>query len=95
MGKLHKGRAYEKLQKYMRGICDGWCQVPGCKYPGIPILLDAEPRTPLSYSMDHIIPVSMGGEHVLENVRHAHYGCNSARKDGRKLKPRGSSSRPY
>lgn len=33
-------------------------------------------------SMDHIVPVSKGGAHRLDNVRLAHRWCNSVRGDG-------------
>ena len=32
-----------------------------------------------SATIDHIVPVSKGGQHVPENVQLAHYGCNSAK----------------
>lgn len=32
---------------------------------------------PRSGSMDHIIPISKGGEHTRSNVQCAHFGCNS------------------
>lgn len=30
-------------------------------------------------SIDHVVPVSLGGKHTMENVRAAHFGCNSRR----------------
>lgn len=38
-----------------------------------PIRAKAGPRRP---SIDHIIPLSRGGEHALENLQAAHYDCN-------------------
>ena len=32
-------------------------------------------------SMDHIIPLSLGGEHSLRNVALAHRSCNSAKNN--------------
>lgn len=32
-------------------------------------------------SMDHLIPVSQGGPHTRANVKLAHHGCNSRKKD--------------
>lgn len=32
---------------------------------------------PRSASLDHIIPIAAGGDHVRENVQCAHLGCNS------------------
>ncbi len=34
---------------------------------------------PMSVSIDHIVPVSQGGDHVRANVRAAHMGCNAGR----------------
>lgn len=31
---------------------------------------------PMRPSIDHIVPLSKGGEHNLENVQLAHYRCN-------------------
>jgi 5-methylcytosine-specific restriction endonuclease McrA len=33
-------------------------------------------RHSLSRSLDHLVPLSKGGEHTPENVRLAHLGCN-------------------
>lgn len=32
-------------------------------------------------SVDHVIPLSKGGEHSMQNVRAAHFGCNSRKRD--------------
>jgi 5-methylcytosine-specific restriction endonuclease McrA len=32
-------------------------------------------------TIDHIIPLSRGGEHILENVRPAHASCNYNKAD--------------
>jgi hypothetical protein len=32
-------------------------------------------------SIDHVIPISKGGEHSYENIRTAHVGCNSGKRD--------------
>lgn len=34
---------------------------------------------PLSASLDHIIPISKGGEHSTRNIKAAHFGCNSSK----------------
>lgn len=34
---------------------------------------------PKSASLDHIVPLSVGGKHVLTNVQIAHFGCNMAK----------------
>lgn len=51
---------------------DGWvCGV--CRRP---IDSEAEYPSPLSASLDHIVPLSWGGSHVARNVQAAHLGCN-------------------
>lgn len=46
------------------GICSGAVD-PECAYPD-----------PMSASLDHILPLSMGGAHSLANTQLAHLGCN-------------------
>jgi 5-methylcytosine-specific restriction endonuclease McrA len=36
-----------------------------------------EAPNPMAPTLDHIVPLSQGGQHVHENVQLAHYGCNS------------------
>ncbi len=50
-----------------------WCQ-------GV-IDLDVQWPDPLSKSIDHIVPVSKGGAHTLENCQLMHLGCNSSKGD--------------
>lgn len=57
---------------------DGWrCQIPGCKRR--PIRRDVKYPHPRSKSVDHIVPLSHGGDDTAENKRAAHLGCNMAR----------------
>jgi len=57
---------------------DGWrCQIPGCKRR--PIRRDLKYPHPRSKSIDHIIPLSLGGDDTAVNKRAAHLGCNLAR----------------
>ncbi len=57
---------------------DGWrCQIPGCKRR--PIRKDLKYPHPRSKSIDHIVPLSHGGDDAAENKRAAHFGCNVAR----------------
>ncbi|WP_170222754.1 HNH endonuclease [Rarobacter faecitabidus] len=39
------------------------------------------PFDPQSATVDHIIPLSMGGEHSMRNVQTACLRCNSAKQD--------------
>ena len=56
---------------------DGWI----CQLCGKPV--DPELKWPniMSASLDHIMPLSLGGKHTTENVQLTHLGCNS-RKSG-------------
>jgi hypothetical protein len=57
---------------------DGWrCQIPGCKRR--PIRRDVKYPHPRSKSIDHIVPLSLGGDDTAANKRAAHLGCNTAR----------------
>lgn len=57
---------------------DGWrCQIPGCKRR--PIRKDVKHPHPRSKSIDHVIPLSHGGDDTAVNKRAAHLGCNLAR----------------
>jgi hypothetical protein len=57
---------------------DGWrCQIPGCKRR--PIRRDVKFPHPRSKSIDHIIPLSLGGDDTAVNKRAAHLACNAAR----------------
>lgn len=57
---------------------DGWrCQIPGCTRR--PIRKDAKYPHPRSKSIDHIVPLSLGGDDIAANKRAAHLGCNVAR----------------
>ncbi|HZF69386.1 HNH endonuclease signature motif containing protein [Sulfuricurvum sp.] len=49
------------------GICQG-CQDP--------TVLGIHPQVPKSATIEHIIPISMGGEHTWENVTLLCYECN-------------------
>lgn len=54
---------------------DGWmCQL--CGEPVDPALIFPDR---LSATLDHIVPLSLGGTHDPSNVQLAHLGCNSAK----------------
>jgi 5-methylcytosine-specific restriction endonuclease McrA len=44
-----------------------------------PIRAKTGPRRP---SVDHIVPLSRGGQHELSNLQAAHYVCNLAKNNG-------------
>ncbi|MCH0555804.1 HNH endonuclease [Streptomyces sp. MUM 16J] len=77
-GKGHRGRAQRYGVRYevfaARDVFerDGWaCGL--CEG-------DVDPKVawpdPWSASLDHVVPMSRGGDHVLENVQCAHLRCN-------------------
>lgn len=66
---------------------DGWrCQLCGKKVPR-----KSAARSPRSATVDHIVPISLGGDDVKANVQLAHFSCNVA-KNNRAL-PRGEQLR--
>jgi hypothetical protein len=70
-----------------------------CGYP----LQDAPPRSRYSPSVDHIVPVALGGApFALDNLRVIHYGCNSIRgnrqpklRRRRRRRPPAAIGRPH
>lgn len=73
------------------------CHVPGCLYPGQPLVFGGPRSNPLRATADHLFPVHMteGWTHdekrrVLNDpamLRPAHAACNSARHQGRLRNP--------
>lgn len=49
-----------------------------------PISKDMKAPDPMSCSLDHLVPLSVGGEHSYANCVAAHFGCNS-RKQARPM----------
>lgn len=64
-----KSERYEKLDVYKRD--NGLCYI--CSEQ-IDVLL--EWPHPKSYSIDHIVPLSKGGDNTLDNVASTHLRCN-------------------
>lgn len=54
---------------------DGWI----CHLCGLPTDPSKSMRHPLMPSIDHIVPLKLGGQHTKDNVRCAHFGCNAAK----------------
>ena len=71
------GAIYEPINAKDIFERDGWkCQLCGGK-----ILKSKSAPHPKSASLDHIVPLASGGDHVTENVQAAHFLCNSIKGD--------------
>ncbi|MET7795654.1 HNH endonuclease [Streptomyces decoyicus] len=64
------GEAFAPIDVHTR---DGW----RCGLCGSPVDPELAWPHPLSASVDHVVPLSRGGEHSMANVQSAHLGCNS------------------
>lgn len=76
-------RSTTRRDRHRRKIARGR---PPCHLCHEPIDYDADWLHPLSFTIDHIIPLNRGGADVLENLAAAHRKCNRAKSDGPKLK---------
>lgn len=82
---LHKARCeqygtrYTKIDPMDVFERDHWL----CMICLAPVDKDRVVPDPLAATVDHTIPLSKGGEHVMSNVRCAHFACNSILGDGR------------
>ncbi|MGW6946179.1 HNH endonuclease [Streptomyces xanthophaeus] len=52
-----------------------------CQLCRLPIDPEVAWPDPMSASVDHIVPLSRGGQHSMINVQSAHLGCNSSKGD--------------
>ena len=83
-GRTHRERANRYGVQYVsfskRSIYDrdGWI----CGICGEPVDPNAKYPDMRCASLDHIKPLSLGGSHTPENVRLAHFDCNSFRGNG-------------
>ncbi|MER7738879.1 HNH endonuclease [Streptomyces sp. NPDC096538] len=74
-GNIRNGRPYRRLCAWLRA------QRLPCWLCGRDIGYDLDPRHPLSFTLDHLEPVSKRPDLLLakENARAAHRRCNSSR----------------
>lgn len=71
------GVAYEPINKQRVFVRDGWrCGI--CREPVDKRLKFPHPR---SASLDHVLPMSRGGDHVYANVQCSHLECNSRKSN--------------
>ena len=65
---------FDRLQVFER---DGWT----CRRCGRTTDPDTSPFDPVSPTVDHVVPLSKGGEHSLRNAQTLCLGCNSSKQD--------------
>lgn len=53
---------------------------PNCHICGGPIAWDAPHLDPMSFVIDHVIPLARGGADDISNVMAAHRECNSTKR---------------
>lgn len=68
------GAEYERLVPVEVFERDGWI----CGFCDEPVDRSAKWPAPESPSLDHVVPLSLGGGHVSDNVRCSHLRCNIA-----------------
>lgn len=54
---------------------DGWT----CRLCGKPVDREARVPEPLAATLDHVVPLSLGGAHSYANIQTAHFSCNSVK----------------
>lgn len=72
-----KSVTVEKVDRAAVFDRDGWV----CHICNDPISKDEAWPSPGSVSLDHVIPISKGGEHSYANCKAAHWGCNASKGD--------------
>lgn len=73
--RLHPGAKWEPFEYEDLFGRDGWI----CWICHFPVSQEAKYPDPACPSVDHVHPLSKGGDHTLENSRLAHFSCNSRR----------------
>lgn len=72
----HRRRAQckggEPIYRLLIAERDGWT----CQLCGEPVDFNADPHHPMAPSLDHVVPLALGGEHAPGNVQLAHMECN-------------------
>lgn len=77
-GQDHRGRArhygveYEPVNRYKVYARDGW----RCGICRLKVDRRLTAPHPMSASLDHIVPMSRGGNHTYQNTQCAHWRCN-------------------
>ena len=53
---------------------------PNCHICGLPIDFTLKTPDPMSYELDHVIPLHKGGEDHIRNKAASHRACNSTKR---------------
>lgn len=72
------GVQYEPIDRRRVYERDRW----RCGLCGKGVRRDVKAPHPLSPSLDHVVPLSRGGDHLYANVQCAHFKCNWMKGDG-------------
>lgn len=73
----HNGVSWRRISRNDVFERDGWV----CQICGRECLRGASTQDPASPTLDHVIPLSRGGAHNLNNVRLACWACNSKKRN--------------
>jgi hypothetical protein len=73
-----RGAVSERFDPHYIYKRDGWT----CHLCGKRVLKDKVVPHPKAPTIDHVVPLSMGGAHTKQNVRCAHFICNSLKGNG-------------
>jgi len=69
------GVEYETIDRLAVFERDGWM----CGICELPVDRDAKWPDPGAPTLDHVVPMSRGGGHVLANVQLGHFYCNTVK----------------
>ncbi|WP_228373394.1 HNH endonuclease [Demequina gelatinilytica] len=80
-----RGRGGRRWRELTREVCPpgSMCEAERCKASTREIIFGLRRNHPLGPSVDHIVSLKKGGHPTArENLRPAHFGCNSSRGSG-------------
>lgn len=83
MSQYHRSTAATRT-RHRRAIARGR---PPCGICGDPIDYSLRSPDPMSFEVDHIVPIAKGGPDELDNKQAAHRRCNQAKSDRHDYEP--------
>lgn len=78
-GQRNRDSKYRRIQNLARRKLKA--AGAGCSLCGRPIDYSLAYPDPLSFVVDHVVPLSRGGSHDMGNLRASHRWCNSKKSD--------------